>query len=58
MADRGGRAVLVGLGRTNQAVAAALVRRGVDVTVADDRPSDAVRAAAVSATTRSASWNA
>jgi UDP-N-acetylmuramoylalanine--D-glutamate ligase len=46
MADRGGRAVLVGLGRTNQAVAAALVRRGVDVTVADDRPSDAVRAAA------------
>jgi UDP-N-acetylmuramoylalanine--D-glutamate ligase len=42
----GGRSVLVGFGRTNRAVAAALVRRGLDVVATDDRPTAAVRAAA------------
>lgn len=40
------RVLLVGFGLTNQAVAAALVARGHDVTVTDDAPSDATLAAA------------
>jgi UDP-N-acetylmuramoylalanine--D-glutamate ligase len=40
------RVLLVGFGLTNQAVARALLSRGHTVTVADDAPSDAVRAAA------------
>jgi len=38
--------LLVGFGLANQAVAAALLGRGHQVSVADDRPSDAVRRAA------------
>ncbi len=40
-------ALLVGMGLANQAVAAALVRRGHDVTVIDDHPDDRMRSAAV-----------
>lgn len=40
------RVLLVGFGLTNQAVAAALLARGHHVTVTDDAPSDATRAAA------------
>lgn len=43
------RVLLVGLGLANQAVATALLARGHDVTVADDRPSDPVREAAATA---------
>jgi len=40
------RVLLVGFGLANQAVARALVARGHEVAVADDRPGDAARAAA------------
>jgi len=40
------RVLLVGFGRANQAVAAALLARGHRVAVTDDRPGDATRAAA------------
>ncbi len=42
----GDRALLLGFGLTNQAVADALLRRDIDVVVTDDKPSDASRAAA------------
>ncbi|HEX2382266.1 MAG TPA: UDP-N-acetylmuramoyl-L-alanine--D-glutamate ligase [Acidimicrobiales bacterium] len=41
------RALLLGLGLTNQAVADALVKRGHEVVVTDDRPTDVSRAAAL-----------
>jgi UDP-N-acetylmuramoylalanine--D-glutamate ligase len=44
----GDRALVIGLGVTGQAVAAALVRRGVTVVAADDTPSPATAAAAES----------
>ncbi|HEX4903642.1 MAG TPA: Mur ligase family protein, partial [Acidimicrobiales bacterium] len=43
------RVLLVGFGLANQAVATALLARGHEVSVADDRPSDAVRDAAATA---------
>lgn len=39
-------ALLVGMGRANQAVALALARRGHRILVTDDRPDDAIRSAA------------
>jgi UDP-N-acetylmuramoylalanine--D-glutamate ligase len=42
----GGPALLLGFGLTNQAVADALTRRGIDVVVTDDNASDASSAAA------------
>jgi UDP-N-acetylmuramoylalanine--D-glutamate ligase len=40
--------LLVGFGLTNQSVARALLARGHEVSVTDDRPADAIRAAAAS----------
>lgn len=45
-AARPGPDLVVGLGVTGRAVAAALTRRGRDVVVVDDRPTEATRAAA------------